>query len=340
MADIAKRAIEPITLGDYVLTEDGLEVHGKPAFREHEAVGEFIRRCHKASGWWLADWLNYGESRADFRRQLEAVLDHHIVSEKTARNLKYVGKSVPKSRRRGGVEISLAAEVASLEPDEQNDWLEQAVTGGWSRGELRKQIRASKRTRVIEGQAALEGMFRVIYADPPWQYNDSGATVDGSLGKAERHYPTMSIEEICALPVAAHALENSVLFLWIPSPFLLQNPGPREVIEAWGFNYKSGLVWDKVLHNFGHYFGVHHEHLVCCTRGSCLPDEPLPLEDSVVTIRRGDVHSSKPEYFRQLIEKHWTVGPYLELFARERVDGWACFGNDARLWADQMEATA
>jgi N6-adenosine-specific RNA methylase IME4 len=337
---LARRSIEPIQLGLYTLHEEGLDVDGVPTFREHESVGEFIRRAHKASGWWLADWLNYGESRSDFKQKLEAVLDAGIVKEKTAQNLKYIGKAIPRARRRENVDFSLHAEVAGLEPDEQDEWLEKAETEGYTRQELRKQIRASKRARIIEGQAALEGMFRVIYADPPWKYGDSAATADGSLAKAERHYEGLTIAELCRLPVASHALPDSVLFMWVTAPMLYDNPGPREVIEAWGFKHKSGLVWDKVLHNFGHYVGVHHEHLLICTRGSCLPDQPLPLEDSVVTIRRGPVHSEKPEYFRELITKHWTRGPFLELFARKRVEGWSAFGNDARLWADEMGASA
>jgi N6-adenosine-specific RNA methylase IME4 len=80
------------------------------------------------------------------------------------------------------------------------------------------------------------------------------------------------------------------------------------VIEAWGFEYKTGAVWDKVLHNFGHYVSI--RHLLIATRGSCTPDRPTPMIDSVQTIRRGDVHSAKPEEFRQMIERLYD-GPYL-----------------------------
>jgi N6-adenosine-specific RNA methylase IME4 len=189
----------------------------------------------------------------------------------------------------------------------------------------------------IEGQAALEGMFRVLYADPPWQYSDSGVPDSGALGKASRHYSTMTLPELCKLPVQAHAMPHSVLFLWVPAPML---PEAFPVIDAWGFTYKTGMVWDKVLGNWGHYVRVHHEHLLIATRGSCMPDVPTPMPDSVQVIRRGDVHSAKPEEFRRIITKLYTRGPYLELFGRKRVEGWAVFGNDARLWAKDMERTA
>jgi N6-adenosine-specific RNA methylase IME4 len=180
-------------------------------------------------------------------------------------------------------------------------------------------------------------MYRVIYADPPWSYNDSGATKDGSLGKAARHYPSMTIEQLCRLPVQAHAMPDSILFMWVTVPLLLQNPGPREVLEAWGFTYKSNFNWDKVLGMRGHYSHVTHEHLIVATRGSCLPDAPTPQPKSSQTIRRSDEHSKKPDEFRRLIEKHWTRGPYLELFGRAKVKGWEVFGNDARLWSQDLE---
>ena len=200
-------------------------------------------------------------------------------------------------------------------------------------------MRAARRARVLDGQAVLEGMYRVIYADPPWVYGDSGATVDGSLGKAERHYEGLSIADLCKLPVEAHALPDSVLLLWVTAPLLMQNPGPRDVLEAWGFTYKTNLVWDKVLGNYGHYVHGRHEHLLICTRGSCLPDQPTPSPDSVYTERRSDVHSEKPEGIRTLIQRLYTRGPFLELFGRKRAEGWDVFGNDARLWA-QEKATA
>jgi N6-adenosine-specific RNA methylase IME4 len=328
---------QTIVLGCYTLDATGITVKGKPNYTDHLAVGDFVKRAHRASGFWLADWLRYGESRADWREKLSQAVDATGLSEKTLKNVRAIG-GIDKSRRRDDVDFSLHSEVAALDPDEQKDWLQQASDEGWTQRELRTMIRAARRTAVIDGQAVLEGMYRVIYADPPWLYSDSGPTVDGSLGKAERHYPGMTIEQLCALPVAAHALPNSVLLMWITAPLLLQNPGPRDVLEAWGFTYKTGAVWDKVLGNYGHYFHVRHEHLAICTRGSCMPDVPTPSPDSIMVERR-TAHSRKPAIARKTIEQLWNRGPYLELFGREQVPGWSVFGNDARLWAQQEAAS-
>ena len=160
--------------------------------------------------------------------------------------------------------------------------------------------------------------YRVIYADPPWSYNDKQNT--GTLGGAEKHYPTMPLDDICKLPVPAE--ENAVLFLWVTSPLL---EDCFKVINAWGFTYKSSFVWDKVKHNMGHYNSVRHEFLLVCTKGSCTPDVQK-LYDSVQSIERTD-HSRKPKEFRDIIDTLYPAGNRLEMFAREAPEGWDVWGN-------------
>lgn len=327
--------LEPIRIGHFTLTETGMEVEGQPSFSEFQGVGDFISRSVKSAGWWAADWLKYGRGRPDWKEKLDAVLDVTQYSEETARKLTYLGENVSPGIRRPDVDISAHIVVAPLKPKEQAEWLERTAEQGWSVAELKANIRAAARTKVIAGQAHLEGMYRVIYADPPWQYGDRGATDTGALGKVEAHYPQMSIDELCALPVKAHAHDDSVLFIWVTATMLLENPGPREVIEAWGFKPKTGHVWDKVLGNYGHYSHVIHEHLIVATRGSCLPDVPTPSPKSVTRIRRTDEHSAKPPEFRQMIEMQYPHGRRVELFARQRYAGWDAFGNDPRLWAKE-----
>lgn len=163
--------------------------------------------------------------------------------------------------------------------------------------------------------------YRVIYADPAWNYGNSGLD---NYGHAERHYRTMSIEDICALDVASIADENAVLFLWATSPLL---DDALKVIRAWGFIYKTSFVWNKLKHNFGYYNSVRHEFLLIATRGTCLPDEKT-LHPSVIEIERAE-HSRKPVYFRELIDSLYTYGKRVELFAREQPSGeWDAWGNE------------
>lgn len=120
--------------------------------------------------------------------------------------------------------------------------------------------------------------YKIIYADPAWKYNDKQNTP--KLGGAVKHYQTMTIKELCNLPVKCLTEDNAVLFIWTTSPLLEET---FAVIKAWGFKYKSSFVWDKIKHNMGHYNSVRHELLLICTKGSCTP-EIKKLFDSVVSI--------------------------------------------------------
>ncbi len=192
--------------------------------------------------------------------------------------------------------------------------------------EVKKQV--YNETLATTQPKALEGTYRIIYADPPWKY--VGLNQADQYGHAERHYDCLDDEQLCAfnvgdVPVSEIVDRNAVLFMWVTSP-LLERCFP--IIKAWGFEYKSSFVWDKVKHNMGHYNSVRHELLLICTRGSCKPDVPK-LIDSVQSIERSDKHSEKPEAFYEIIEGMYDHGRKLELFSRCSREGWDNFGNEA-----------
>lgn len=165
--------------------------------------------------------------------------------------------------------------------------------------------------------------FRVIYADPAWSYNDKQDTAN--LGGAAKHYDTMSVSEICSLPVKDIAEKDSVLFLWVTSPLL---EDAFTVIDAWGFKYKTSFVWDKVKHNMGHYNSVRHEFLLIATKGSCTPDNKV-LYDSVQSVERNNNHSEKPIEFLNIIDDIYNYGNKLEMFCRHiKKENWFGWGNE------------
>lgn len=187
----------------------------------------------------------------------------------------------------------------------------------------REQMRQEKH----EAAPLPSAKYRVWYADPPWHYGNSGVITDSdNYGRAARHYPSMTIEQLCDMgeAIQARCEKDAVLFMWVTSPLLAEC---FDVIEAWGFTYKTSFVWDKVRHNFGHYNSVRHELLLVCTRGSCTPDDKT-LHDSVISIERSDKHSEKPEEFRRIIDGLYTWGNRIELFARCQADGWETWGNE------------
>ncbi len=212
---------------------------------------------------------------------------------------------------------AIAQQLASLPPSTREAIAQRETTLTEAR---REQTGAAIRKRV----SLPDAKYRVIYADPPWSYNDKADAGSVQSGGAEMHYPSMTIAELCDLPVRTVCEDNAVLFLWVTSPLLFE---AAAVFRAWGFAYKASFVWDKVKHNMGHYNSVRHEFLLVCTRGSCTPDV-VQLFDSVQSIEK-TTHSTKPEEFRNIIDTIYPRGKRLELFARRSVEGWDRFGNEA-----------
>lgn len=166
--------------------------------------------------------------------------------------------------------------------------------------------------------------YRVVYADPPWSYNDKCDDGAVQAGGAERHYPSMSIAELCDLPVRDLCEPDAVLFLWVTSPLLFE---AAPVMNAWGFTYRTSMVWHKDRHNMGHYVSVRHEFLLIGVRGSCLPD--VKRQYPSVLTEKPTAHSAKPETFRAVLDAMYPYGKRLELFARRRVSGWDSWGYEA-----------
>jgi N6-adenosine-specific RNA methylase IME4 len=167
-----------------------------------------------------------------------------------------------------------------------------------------------------------EKRWPIILADPPWDYEISAPGREHS--HPAQHYPVMSLADICALPVAELASESCVLFLWTTAPCREQ---AFEVIRAWGFAYKTSLVWDKEVMGMGHWVRGQHEDLLIASKGS----PPLPPTESVpasVFRERRREHSRKPEASYRIIEAMYPDLPKIELFARQARSGWMAWGNE------------
>lgn len=204
---------------------------------------------------------------------------------------------------------------------ERPDLAEQVRKGEVKMTEAYRQM---KRDEISKRVQLPESKFRVIYADPPWEY---GNTQPDYQTEQRDYYPVMKLSDICAIPVRDITEEDAVLFLWVTSPILEES---FQVIKSWGFKYKASFIWDKIKHNIGHYNSVRHEFLLVCTKGSCQPDV-RKLFDSVQSIERTE-HSRKPEEFRKIIDTLYPLGKRIELFARGKVaEGWETYGNETCL---------
>ena len=173
--------------------------------------------------------------------------------------------------------------------------------------------------------------YKTIYADPPWQFQNRTGKVAPEHKRLTR-YNTMKLEEIKQLPVSKVADERSHLYLWVPNALL---PEGLEVMKAWGFEYKTNIIWEKIRKDgmpdgrgVGFYFRNVTEILLFGIKGD--KNRTLDPGRSQVNLIRSikREHSRKPDEFIPLIQ-NCSPGPYLELFARGNRKGWDMWGNQA-----------
>ncbi|MEX2119386.1 MAG: MT-A70 family methyltransferase [Pirellulales bacterium] len=183
----------------------------------------------------------------------------------------------------------------------------------------------------MNGLDGLQGQYATILADPPWQFQNRTGKVAPEHRRLRR-YRTMTLEAIKALPVAEHAADRSHLYLWCPNALLEEG---LAVMRAWGFRYKTNIVWYKIRKDggpdgrgVGFYFRNVTELLLFGVRGSLRTLKPGRTQVNIVRTRKQE-HSRKPHELYKIIEA-CSPGPHLELFARERIAGW-------HQWGDELE---
>lgn len=225
-------------------------------------------------------------------------------------------------------ELSRRAIFATRYPSESE--LLHAVEQFPSWHEVAKNLKAEKDAAdnaPVVPPPVINGEFRTFVADPPWQYGNTAAR-----GAAENHYGTMTIEELSALDVVPnHAAADAHLYMWTTSSHL---PRAFDVMAAWGFEYKTYLVWVKPQIGMGNYFRTCTELVLFGVRGS-MRTQARDIRNWFEAPRQK--HSAKPAEFHDLVIKA-SPGPYMEMFSRCRGDGcrcakcrygWATWGNQS-----------
>lgn len=177
--------------------------------------------------------------------------------------------------------------------------------------------------------ATVRGPYGTILADPPWRF----ANRTGKMAPEHRRlarYSTLTMDEIKAIPVASIAAPESHLYLWVPNALLAEG---MDVMRAWGFTYKTNLVWFKVRKDggpdgrgVGFYFRNTTELVLFGVRGALRTLPPGRRQVNVIRSRKRE-HSKKPDELYPLIEA-CSPAPHLELFARGKRPGWSHWGNE------------
>lgn len=231
----------------------------------------------------------------------------------------------------GRVSVSAAADIAEAPKEEQaqivargeKEILAAAKAIRAEKAAANREARIEKIAEISRGNAELDVSTRypVIYADPPWRYEHS-ETISREI---ENHYPTMTLDEICAMPVAELATDDAILFLWTTAPKLEEG---LRVLSEWGFSYRTCAMWDKQKIGMGYYYRIQHEILLVGVRGNMPTPAPGDRPSSVISAPKSH-HSAKPDIFREQIEAFYPSLPKIELFCRSPRDGWSVWGNQS-----------
>lgn len=179
-------------------------------------------------------------------------------------------------------------------------------------------------------QREVKGSFNTILADPPWRFSNRTGKMAPEHKRLSR-YQTLSLEEIQDIPVGSVAGPQSHLYLWVPNALLKEG---LAVMEAWGFTYKTNIVWHKIRKDggpdgrgVGFYFRNTTELVLFGIRGRLRTLSPGRSQVNIIRTEKRE-HSRKPDELYKIIEA-CSPGPYLELFARGRRTGWILWGNEA-----------
>lgn len=295
----------------------------KPMFEEEARARQGERTDLSAN-------LREGSKAAESAAALVNVSPRSV--ESAAKVLRDGAPELAKAVDEGSVAVSTAADITALSKEEQaalvakgeREILEKAKQIRAQRTEARRQERIVKLVEISKGNAALalDKKYPVLYADPPWRYEHA----ESEARAIENQYPTMSLEEICALPVAELCTEDALLFLWATSPKLEE---AFSVLRAWGFTYRTCMVWDKERVGMGYYARQQHELLLIGARGSPPTPPPAARPPSVFREKRAENHSEKPAFFAEMIERMYPELPKLEMFCRSPREGWAAWGNQS-----------
>lgn len=345
-ADRSKRLIKSATIDPRAS-----EAYGELRESVHIAGYTFERACGKLE--WLLDndhWRSVGHGFTDINAFMDSVrldtlkgaaeqrkriaarikaLQPKVSNRSIAKVLgvgrrtvdRDVGPNGPPGEKRAGNAKGGKTETGPNGPP--------ALSGAAAAKTVERAERIKGRQQEVDGRVARVafdaerlGKFSLILADPPWD-DDFGA----NRRSTENHYPTMSIEDILAMPVSDIAHEQCMLFMWATSPMLEL---ALNVVKAWGFDYRTQIVWVKPSIGTGQYVRQRHELLLVCRRG----DHPAPnatlLPDSVIEAPRGE-HSAKPEIFHEVIERMYPEATRIELFRRGAPrTGWSAWGAEAQ----------
>lgn len=277
------------------------------------AIAEFRLRGERKIGDWLKDNIKKGGIGANQYQELKSsnptLADLNITKDKSA-----------EMQRLANIEENYFDEYIEKKKAEKQPLTFSGIIKGCNV--------IKKQNRDLSIEPLPKGKYQLIYCDPPWEYGNMQSKGTYHL---EEHYQTMTIKELEEMKNDIDKIkdDNCILYLWVTSPVL--DVGIN-LMQTWGFKYKSSMIWDKIKHNMGFYSSMRHEILLIGTIGSGIPDD-LKAANQTNSVQRIEKtkHSKKPKEFYEIIDRLHGKKNKIELFARGNVmrKGWTYWGNES-----------
>lgn len=305
----------------------GLTIPQGTSFEDWSDFGNWLQSAERSLMWWIGDWWAFGEHEYGDRAKAAIASDYTL---QACMDAGWVSRQYETSDRSEVLSWTHHRTAASLQRAVRQELLARAAREGWSVREVRAAVNRQKNSASLPRPGKVAGRlvrdiyalvragekFGSFYADPPWRYDNQG-----TRASTDNHYETMTVAEICALPVKELAAPDAHLHLWTTNAFLFDCP---RVFEAWGFEYRSSFIWCKPQLGIGNYWRNSHEFLLTAIRGDAKRFNDHNLK-SWLECDRGK-HSAKPEQVPEFIERA-SPGPYFEMFGRDGRDNWTVWGD-------------
>jgi len=286
-------------------------------------VFKALKQVEGCVQFWIGDCLAYRQQKWGM---YDDIAEETGMEGNTLRQYKQVSEQVKSDTRVSDLSWTHHREVASLTPEKQELFLNRAIEEKLSVRELHNEIR--KNGKIYESKELPDGKFNVIYADPPWPIGS--IVMDKWESPIDDKYPIMSIEDIINLPIKELSADDCSLFIWTTHTFLHDC---LDIIKEWGFKYFCTITWNKG--NGWTQFGFHKmtEFLLFAYKGKININQ---YGKSIPTLieEKKTYHSKKPDSIRDMI-KDKTPDGRLELFARDKYDGWIVWGNEINIKVDE-----
>lgn len=289
---------ESIQVGAYELADGGLVVHQNPSLEDAEGVGRLLAEWDRRNQRWLGQW--YLDIRERWPDTYSQVLDPDTHDEGTLAEYARVVKRVQDWQP--SVPFTAHQAVSGLDRGTQRRILQKAASERMTVAQVRGEVRREAARTIA--RSSVSGSYRVVYVNPV--------------------YSRGTVNELAAVDMGGLLGSSAAVFLWVTETYRDQVVG---LYEKWGVRRVATIVWDmQTVLGPTAYMKTRHQYLLWLVRGKCPPE--AWVDDSVVSVRPND-DGSRPERFREIIDRAYPGGDKLELYARHDVaiDGWTFMGK-------------